>query len=181
MTKDNKDIKTGVIENSTQTTGNVKITIIKGGKPVRIIDTHNTGTKALCSYIVNALLGKYDVSNMPGKLYPCKAILEGSSIKLQPLFSYGIPFSKCEKGDTLTSDSYDMAKFSFLIPNTILSVGLEIGGFILAPLSDTSGKEVYASLQLPEKLIITSDSSLNIEWALKVSPSQIIPTEQGGN
>ena len=77
--KKEKEVKTE-IKNNAVTQGNVKITLIKGGKKTGQIVTHNTGTIDLCEYIALALTGNHVIAKRPGIIVPFYMDIEKSSI-----------------------------------------------------------------------------------------------------
>jgi len=162
-----KELPELVVEENTKTMGNVKVTIVRGNKKLRSITKHNSATQSLCKYIRDALLGDYVIARRPGIIIPCE---KNTSYEygLKEMFSAGIP-------DEGTTRSYEEDTSSasgvlkFIIPDTSLTTGHKIGGFKLY--SKGTSRELYAILVLDSEIEITNNTSIEVEWTMKVSPS----------
>ena len=170
--KKNKEVKTE-IKNNAVTQGNVKITLIKGGKKTGQIVTHNTGTIYLCEYIAQALTGDYIIAKRPGIVVPFTKGTNGEPIPI----GNGSPYISSKVGanasywdthkDTEGNDGgFCTTEITFLIPSSIIS-GSIINGFQL--LSKDESRRVYATVELPAPLTVSGDTNLKIEWTLYVS------------
>ena len=173
--KKEKEVKTE-IKNDTVTQGNVKITLIKGGKKAGQIVTHNTGTIDLCEYIAQALTGDYVIARRPGIVVPFTKGTDGKPIPI----GNGSPYVSSKLGASASywdseshkdADGNDggfcTAEITFLIPSAIVS-GSTINGFQL--LSKDNSRKVYATVELPgEGLTPQGDTNIKIEWTLYVS------------
>lgn len=171
MSKKNKDIK-AEIKSGTSSSGNVKITLLKGGKKTGQIVTHNTGTIDLCEYMTSALIGEYVIARRPGVIVPFA--YSGTTEKR---IGNGSPYTSSKLGATASywethldendeDGGFCTAEITFLIPSAIIS-GSSIDGFLLLSM-DTSQK-VYAKVDLPEPLEISGDTNLKVEWTLYIS------------
>lgn len=170
--KDKKDINAN-IKNNTLTQGNVKVTLIKGGKKTGQIVTHNTGTIDMCEYLASALTGDYVIARRPGIIVPFQRINETTIIPI----GNGSPYTSSVVGanaaywennrDEEGNDGgFCTAEITFMIPSAIVS-GVDIDGFQL--LSKDTSRKVYATVDLPTTLTPTGDTNIKVEWTLFVS------------
>lgn len=173
--KKEKEIKTE-IKNNAITQGNVKITLIKGGKKTGQIVTHNTGTIDLCEYIALALTGNHVIAKRPGIIVP---FYIGTNKKPVPIGT-GSPYVTSKLGASASYwDNYKdddgnksdggfcTAEITFIIPSSVVS-GTTINGFQL--LSKDNTRKVYATVTLPgEGLTPQGDTNIKVEWTLYIS------------
>ena len=158
----------------TNSSGNVKITLIKGGKEIGKIITHNTGTIYLCDYLVHAIVGDYIIATRPGVIVPytgtgesAKQIGNGSPYVSSKVKLGADAFENGWKDEEDNTDpGFCTAIITFLIPSSIIS-GSEINGFYL--LSKDDSRKLYATVALDEPLNISGDTNLKVEWTLYIS------------
>lgn len=160
------------LKSGTSSSGNVKITLLRGGKKTGQIVTHNTGTIDMCEYITSALIGDYVIARRPGVIVPFTKV--GETIRR---IGNGSPYISSKLGATasywethLDPDGNDggfcTADITFLIPSSIVS-GSDINGFLL--LSMDESQKLYARCDLPEPLAVTGDTNVKVEWTLYIS------------
>lgn len=176
MTKKNKNNKSTTnvdIKNNTLTQGNVKITLIKGGKKTGQIVTHNTGTIDMCEYIAGALIGDYVIARRPGIIVPFqrvdKAIIpigNGSPYTISRVGANASYWESIKKDDDDIDGGFCTAEITFMIPSSIVS-GASIDGFQL--LSKDKSRKVYAIADLPSTLEVDGDTNIKVEWTIFIS------------
>lgn len=178
--KDNKDkeIK-GEVSNRISSSGNVKVTLIKNGKKIGKISTHNTGTINLCDYMISALVGDYVSARRPGWIIPfyrdgktIREIGNGSGLSNVKVGATSEYWKTHPVDDEGHDGGFCTADLTFLIPSWIVS-GSTIDGFLLFSESLDKNSDnrhtLYAQCDLPTQLIIEGDTSLKVEWTLYVS------------
>lgn len=166
-----KEIKNEII-NGIFPTGNVDVQVFKGSKCVRKINGHNTGTIDLCKYLRDALTGVNVISYRPGRIVPCKKV--GSD--LVDLFTYGVQYLPESISHKDNDDKSAWVDMGFIIPNTLLSPGLEIAGFRLYRniLADDGSMIKYAEIDfdkqgIPNIDIVDNKTSIRVDWRIKIS------------
>lgn len=173
MGRKKKDVKAEV-KNKTVASGNVKITLIRDGKEVGKVVTHNTGTIDLCEYIASALIGDYVIARRPDIIVPFTKSTGTAIIPIgngSPSISakLDVPASYWENhlDENNEDGGFCASVITFLIPSSIVS-GSTINGFQL--LSKDNTRKVYASVELPgDGITPTGDTNLKVEWTLYVS------------
>lgn len=163
------EVKEVKVKENNNIAGNVKITVVQGGRKIRSFTRHNEATQALCEYIRDALLGDYVIAKRPGIIIPCRKV-DGV---LTEIFSAGIPDEGVlgrTSPSTGSTDIWAGGTLKFIIPETSLTSGMSINGFNLY--SRGYDRKLFATLDLGDSSIIVSGNiSLEIEWTMKVSPT----------
>lgn len=153
------------VKSIAKSSGNVKITVYKGDRKHRVIDTHNSGSLDLCNYVCGALVGDYVIAERPGIIIPCE---KNSSGELK-----NIGLGTANEGYTLNGtdeETYSAScTLSFLIPSTLLKPGTEIWGFKLYSIG--SLRKEYATIELldGEEIRVDKETNLLVDWTLVIS------------
>ena len=165
------DIKTN-IRNNMLSSGNVKITLLRDGKEIGQVTSHNTGTVDLCEYMIRALIGDYVIAERPDIIVPFYTSGGDNIVDIgngSPSIGSKIvvPASYWENNEN-QDGGFCAATLTFLIPSSIIS-GSTIEGFKL--LSKDNSRKVYATVKLPDdsSISVSGDTNLKVEWTLYVS------------
>ena len=145
--------------------GNVKITLLNGTKPYKVINKHNYGTAKFFEYIWKSVRGDNLNTKIPTYIFACD---DGHN----RLTNYGVV---TEGQPDITpvdsaSDRDDKATltYTFLIPGTIVQ-NKTIASFQLVSLFFV---DLNADVDLDNCLIINNNKKINIvEWSLILTNS----------
>ena len=158
-------------KSGTQTyTGNVKITLLNGSKPYKVIQRHNYGTAAFFDYIWRRVRGDNLNTKVPAYIFPL-------DISHNRLTNYGVVTEGTPEITTNDSvadrDDKSTITYIFLIPGTIVQ-NRTVQGFELVSLDRDSS---YAILDLPGDEGITiqnSKTNILVEWSLILTNGDVI-------
>lgn len=165
MAKD-KEIK---VKSSTQVyQGNVKITLLNGKKPYKVINKHNYGTAEFFEYIWRRVRGDNLNTKIPSYIFACNENHE--RLTNYGVITEGQPELTTNNSSTDLHDSSTL-KYTFLIPGTIVQ-NKEIKSFQLCSLDLSS---IYAILDLENGITIdNAKTNILIEWSLVLSNGDVI-------
>ena len=149
-------------------TGKVKISVVKNGKTLKTISTHNLGCMGLFNCITNYLLGNFKVSYSPQYLmiHHCEGEPDEDNLGTKLLNTNIYKASQQQ----VEYEGLSAARLRFLVPSS--SFINEDTGNVLSLLN--SNREVCAYVELDDAIDPTSlpvDSNLIIIWELRVGNS----------
>ena len=143
--------------------GNVKITLLNGEKPYRVINKHNYGTTKFFKYMWRRVRGDVLNTKVPAYIFACG---NGGRLTNYGVVTEGTP--SITPTDDSTNDNKSTLTYTFLIPGTIVK-GDTITGFELVSLDL---EDTYAVLELDNNSTITIESTktnILVEWSLVLS------------
>lgn len=156
--------------------GKVTVDLVRGGKVVKTIRTHNKGKLPLFNFIANCLAGKFYESLKPQyiQLFNAGSPNDAVSYIPTPYSSVGVEtFENAETGD------YCEVTFKFVVPFSILPTGATINQIRLYNQSNTAVNKEIAYFDLVDEqgqpLVITADGKSNviITWVMKIANQQV--------
>lgn len=162
----NKKVK--ITSQSSLYTGNVKITLLKGKKPYKVIRQHNEGLYDFFRYICEGIMGKDVNGSTPTFIIPLTGGIN-DNLESRKLINYGIVTEGTPDINGFSTDSdnsYDSwasLTYTFLIPGTVIG-GRSVTGFLLQGLDNKN----FAILNLASgELEVNDTSNILIQWTLR--------------
>lgn len=160
------------IDDLVNQSGNVEITQYINGKKCKTFSVKNNSTILMCEYLTRALAGESIVERKPCMIVPCKRDSDGNLVNM-----FSFPISSTSYSTPKDGDNYSQLKILFILQSALLPKGKVIDGFRLfrpGKLSDIGDDYdnlyKFAEVDLGEqKINITGDTNLEVNWILKVS------------
>lgn len=154
-----KEKKIKAISSSQIYEGNVRITLLNGKKPYKVINKHNYGTSEFFQYIWRRVRGENLNTQTPSYIFAIGR--DGNRLTNFGVITEGQPVLTYDNNSQDQNDSATLT-YTFLIPGTIVQ-GKEIAGFQLVSLDQNT---VYAVLEIEAITINNSKTNILVDWSL---------------
>lgn len=151
--------------------GQIRVDLVRGGKIVKTIETHNSGELPLFNFIANCLAGKFYESLKPQFIHFFNVDDEQVTYIPTPFSSVGVEQYEGSSGEGSHCD----VVFKYIVPFSVIPVGSVTTRIKLYNQTDTRPENYIAYFDLPNNRTIEGDGKSNVvvTWTMRISNQKV--------